>query len=96
MKIFCCFFDYLHSFSGLGVGDFTLVRPIDLELYPVWIGRVKNKVEKDEQADNFRHFHIQLWASEKKEARNERELFRDCWLSKWKCNLTNPKQWVNI
>jgi threonine/homoserine/homoserine lactone efflux protein len=58
--------------------------------------RVKNEVEKDEQSDNFRHFHIQLWVSKKKEARNERELFCDCWLSKWKCNLTNPKQWVNI
>jgi threonine/homoserine/homoserine lactone efflux protein len=32
----------------------------------------------------------------KEEARNERELFRACRLSKWKCNLTNPKQWVNI
>ncbi len=53
-------------FQDLGVGDFTLVRPIELELYPVWMGRVKNEVEKDEQSDNFRHFHIQLWVSEKK------------------------------
>jgi hypothetical protein len=37
-----------------------------LELYPVWMGRVKNEVEKDEQSDNFRHFHIQLWVSEKR------------------------------
>jgi hypothetical protein len=40
------------------------------------MGRVKNEVEKDEQFDHFRHFHIQLWVSKKEEARNERELFR--------------------
>jgi hypothetical protein len=56
-------------FQDLGVGDFTLVRSIDLELYPVWMGRVKNEVEKDEQSDNFRHFHIQLWVSEKRRSK---------------------------
>lgn len=60
-------------FQDLGVGDFTLVRPI--ELYPVWMGRVKNEVEKDEQSDNFRHFHIQLWVSEKKKQRIKENYF---------------------
>jgi hypothetical protein len=31
-----------------------------------------------------------------KGAKNDEELYHDCWLSKGKCNHTNPKQWVEI
>jgi hypothetical protein len=36
-----------------------------------------------------------LGANEKK-TRNDKKLYQDCWMNKWKCNLANPKQWVDI
>jgi len=27
---------------------------------------------------------------------NDRKLYQDCWENKWKCNLLDPKQWVDI
>ncbi len=51
---------------------------------------------KDEQSENFRHFHIQWWVLVRKGARNDRKLYQDYWVSKWKCNLIDPKQWVDI
>jgi hypothetical protein len=30
-----------------------------------------------------------------KGTKNDKELYQDCWLSKWKCNLVDPKQWVD-
>jgi hypothetical protein len=32
----------------------------------------------------------------KKGAKNDEELYHNCWLSKWKCNHVNPKQWGEI
>jgi hypothetical protein len=32
----------------------------------------------------------------KKGACNDVELYQDCWEVKWKCNLVDPMQWVNI
>jgi hypothetical protein len=32
----------------------------------------------------------------KKGTRNDTELYWDCWVNKWKCNLVDPKQWVDI
>ncbi len=36
-----------------------------------------------------------MGASEKRR-KNDRKLYPDCWVSKWKCNLVDPKQWVDI
>jgi hypothetical protein len=69
-----------------------MVRLANLELYHVWMWRAKNDVVKDDQYDNFKHVHIQWWVQLKKGARNDRKLL----LNKWKCNLANWKQWVNI
>jgi hypothetical protein len=30
-----------------------------------------------------------------KGTKNDKELYQDCWLSKWKCNLVDKKQWVD-
>ncbi len=46
-------------FQDLGLGDFVLVRLVDLELCPMWMGRAKSEVVKDENFDNFGHVHIQ-------------------------------------
>jgi hypothetical protein len=35
-------------FRDLGLGDFVLMKLGDLELYPMWIGRVESEVVKDE------------------------------------------------
>jgi hypothetical protein len=32
----------------------------------------------------------------RKGAKNDEELYHNCWLSKWKSNHANPKQWVKI
>ncbi len=32
----------------------------------------------------------------KKGAKNDRELYQDYWMNKQKCNLIDPKQWVDI
>jgi hypothetical protein len=32
----------------------------------------------------------------KKGVKNDEELYCDCWLNKWKCNLGDLKQWVDI
>jgi len=32
----------------------------------------------------------------RKGAKNDEELYHNCWLSKWKCNHVYPKQWVAI
>ncbi len=29
-------------------------------------------------------------------AKNDEELYHNCWSSKWKCNHANPKKWVKI
>jgi hypothetical protein len=60
------------------------------------MGRANNEVVKDKHFQNFRHLHIQWWVHVKKGAKNDRELYQDCWVIKWKCNLTDPKQWVDI
>jgi hypothetical protein len=60
------------------------------------MGRVESEVVKDDQFENFRHLHIQWWVLVKKGTRNDRELYHDCKVNKWKCNLVDPKQWVDI
>ncbi len=32
----------------------------------------------------------------RKGAKNDEELYHNCWLSKWKCNHADLKQWVEI
>ncbi len=51
---------------------------------------------KDEQFDNFRHVHIRWWVLVKKRTKNDKKLYQDYGENKWKCNLANPKQWVDI
>jgi hypothetical protein len=32
----------------------------------------------------------------RKGAKNDEELYHNCWLRKWKCNNVDPKQWIEI
>jgi hypothetical protein len=58
--------------------NFVLVKPTNLELYHVWMGRVESEVVKDKQFENFRYLHIQWWVLVKKGTRNDRKLYHDC------------------
>jgi hypothetical protein len=60
------------------------------------MGKANNEVVKDEHFENFRHLHIQWWVRVKKGTKNDRKLYQDYWVIKWKCNLADPKQWVDI
>jgi hypothetical protein len=40
--------------------------------------------------------YVQWWVHVRKGAKNDEELYHNCWLSKWKCNHADPKQWVEI
>jgi hypothetical protein len=40
--------------------------------------------------------HVQWWVPFKKGAHNDVDLYCDSWEGKWKCNLANPMQWVDI
>jgi hypothetical protein len=51
---------------------------------------------KDEQSNHFKHLHIQWWVLVKKGAKNDKQLYQDYWVNKWKSNLASPKQWVDI
>jgi hypothetical protein len=86
---------YTH-FRNLHEGDFLLACPSKLEMYPVWMGRVHTDVVKDVNDEHYRMVHVQWWVPFKKEACNDAKLYRGCWEGKWKCNLSNPMQWVDI
>jgi hypothetical protein len=60
------------------------------------MGRAENDVVRELDCENYRKIHVQLWVFLKKGVKNDEELYCDCWLSKWKCNLGDPEQWVDI
>jgi hypothetical protein len=60
------------------------------------MGRVKSDVVRDQKNENYRKVYVQWWVHVKKGAENVEELYHNCWLSKWKSNHVNPKQWVEI
>lgn len=60
------------------------------------MGRAKNDVVRELDYENYRKIHVQWWVLLKKGVKNDEELYCDHWLSKWKCNLGDPKQWVDI
>jgi hypothetical protein len=53
-------------FRDLNVGDFVLMRPYDPELVPLWMGRVKGDVIKDEKNEYFKTVKVQSWHPMKK------------------------------
>jgi hypothetical protein len=84
------------SFRDLFVGHFVLVQLVDPTIYPMWMGRAKIDVVKYFLNENHRKVYVQWWVSMKKGANNDEELYHNCWLSKWKCNHIDSKQWVEI
>ncbi len=51
-------------FKDLNVGNFVFVKPHDLDLVPLWMGRVEGDVVKDEESENFKMVRVRwgfLW-----------------------------------
>jgi hypothetical protein len=45
-------------FRDLFVGNFVLVWPIYLKVYPVWMGRVESDVVRDQENENYRKVYV--------------------------------------
>jgi len=60
------------------------------------MGRVHSDVVKDVNDEYYQMVHVQWWVPFKKWARNDVELYQGYWEGKWKCNLSDPMQWVDI
>jgi len=74
-------------FRNLNVGNFVLVKPHDLDLVPLWMGRVEGDVVKDKDTEYFKMVKVQWWVPMKKGSKlDERHLYENCWNGKWKCN----------
>jgi hypothetical protein len=59
-------------------------------IYPVWMGKTKCDVVKDQENENYKVY-VQWWVHVRKGVKNDEELYHNCWLNKWKCNHANPK-----
>jgi hypothetical protein len=60
------------------------------------MGRVESDVVRDQENENYRKVYVQWWVPMKKGAKNDEELYHNCWLSKWKSNHADSKKWVEI
>jgi hypothetical protein len=46
------------------------------------MGRVKNVVIGDQKKEDYRKVYVQWWVPMRKGAKNDEELYHNCWLSK--------------
>jgi hypothetical protein len=61
------------------------------------MGRAKGDVIKDEKNEYFKMVKVLWWVPVKKGSNlDEQHLYENCWNGKWKCNLLDPKQWLDI
>jgi len=67
------------------------VKPHDLFLVPVWLGKTQSDVVKDDQNEFFKIMKVQWWVPMKKGSNSDEHLYEDYWNGKWKCNLADPK-----
>jgi hypothetical protein len=95
LKNMCPSLSTIAYMSFLFVGNFVFVQPLDLTVYPMWMGRVESDVARDKKNENYKVF-VQWWVLVRKEAKNDEELYHNCWLRKWKNNHVDLKQWVEI
>jgi len=83
-------------FKDHNVGDFVVVRSHDLDLVPFWRRRMTGDVIKDENSEYFKMERVQWWVLVKERSNLDKHLYEDCWNGKWKCNLADSKQWLDI
>ncbi len=66
-------------------------------LIPFGMWRVKGNVIKDKKNEYFKMVRVQWWVPMKKRSNlDERHMYKNCWNGKWKCNLVDPEQWLDI
>jgi len=54
-------------------------------------------VIKDEENEYFKMVRVQWWVPMKKRSNlDEQHLYENCWNRKWKCNLADLEQWLDI
>ncbi len=66
----------------LFVGNFVLLWPTNPIVYLVWMGRAESDVVRDQENENYRKVYVQWWVLVRKGAKNDEELYHNCWLSK--------------
>jgi len=74
-------------FCDLFVGNFVFVWHTYPTIYLVRMGRAESDVVKDQNNENYRKVYVQWWVHVRKGAKNDEELYHNCWLSKWKSNM---------
>jgi hypothetical protein len=84
------------SFRDLHKRDVILAHPFDLEVYPIWVGKMHSEVVKDGNDEHYRMVHVHWWVVCKKGTHNNVKSYQDYWQGRWKCNLIDPMQWVDI
>jgi len=57
--------------------------------------RAESDVVRDQENENY-EVYVQFWVPMRLGAKNDEELYHNCWLSKWNSNHADPKQWVEI
>jgi len=82
-------------FHDLFASSFLLVWPLNPIVYPIWMRRAESDVVRDQENENYRNVFVQWWVPMRMGAKNDEELYHNCWSSKWKCNK-DLKQWVEI
>ncbi len=83
-------------FRDHNVGDFVVVRSHDPDLVMLWT-RTKGDAIKDEKSEYFKMVRVQWWVLVKEGSNlDAQHLYEDCWNGKWKCNLSNLEQWLDI
>jgi len=61
------------------------------------MGRVEGDIIKDEKNEYFKMVKVQWWVLVKKGSNlDEKHLYEDCWNGKWKCNLIDLGQFLDI
>ncbi len=61
------------------------------------MGRAEGDVIKDEENEYFKMVRVQWWVHVKKRWNlDEWHLYEDYWNGKWKCNLVDLEQWLDI
>jgi hypothetical protein len=53
----------------------------------VWMGRAESDVVRDQNNEYYRKVCVQWWVHVRKGAKNDEELYHNCWLNKWKSNM---------
>ena len=77
------------------VGDFVLVRPSNLLLFPVWMGRALTTVVRHKNDTNYGNCLLQWWRPNRggEHCVDDKHRYTICWNSSWKIEDREP-EWI--